>query len=247
MEFTFDVNGFEVCAEYSERSINDIFVPLIEKWTQLYFESGRRIIVFLSAPPGTGKSTLVCFLEYLSSLIPDAVPIQCAGLDGFHYHQEYILTHDAVVEGKTVPMKSVKGCPETFDIEKLKAKLSELRKGSTKWPIYDRNLHDVVEDVIELNESIILIEGNWLLSTEGEWRELISYCDYSVFISAEPDDLMARLIGRKIRGGKSYDEAKEFYFTSDKRNIERLMANHHIADTELTMAPDGEFLGMISE
>ena len=62
-------------------------------------KAGRRILVFLSAPPGTGKTTLVQFLEYLSEQEVDAEPIQAIGLDGFHYHQQYILTHEACVEG----------------------------------------------------------------------------------------------------------------------------------------------------
>ena len=63
-------------------------------------KAGRRILVFLSAPPGTGKTTLVQFLEYLSEQEADAEPIQAIGLDGFHYHRQYILTHEACVGGE---------------------------------------------------------------------------------------------------------------------------------------------------
>ena len=37
--------------------------------------------VFLSAPPGTGTTTLVQFMEYLSEQEVDAEPIQAIGLD----------------------------------------------------------------------------------------------------------------------------------------------------------------------
>ena len=104
--------------------------------------------VLLEDVPGVGKTTTAQFLEYLSKREKDIQEIQAIGLDGFHFHQDYILTHEACVDGKMVPMKEVKGCPETFDIEKLKRKLAELKDGTTKWPIYDRKIHDVVEDAL---------------------------------------------------------------------------------------------------
>ena len=101
--YTYEVNGFQIHAEYEEKDIETIFIPLLQKWKEMQKKAGRRILVFLSAPPGTGKTTLVQFLEYLSEKEADMEPIQAIGLDGFHYHQQYILTHEACVEGRIVP------------------------------------------------------------------------------------------------------------------------------------------------
>ena len=105
-------------------------------------------------------------------------------------------------------MKEVKGCPETYDLEKLRAKIHELRKGGEiRWPIYSRAIHDVVEDAVLVNRQIIVLEGNWLLSSEDPWNQLVTLCDDSVFIGADESFLKDRLVDRKMKGGLSLEEA----------------------------------------
>lgn len=234
-EYLLNVNGFEMNISYEESTMEEIFLPLLREWTKLQKKKQKRILIFLSAPPGTGKSTLSQFLEYLSKTEEDIAEIQAIGLDGFHYHQEYLETHYINVDGELMPMKNVKGCLETFDIEKLLVKLKQLKESDVMWPIYDRNLHDVVEDVVRVTKEIVLIEGNWLLSNEGEWKELKNWCDDSVFIFADENELAERLIGRKMKGGLSREDAEMFYHNSDKKNVERVLANHHPARVTLCM------------
>lgn len=237
--YTFNINGFDIRAVYDDQTVDEIILPLLRKWTALYQTKGRRVIVFLSAPPGTGKTTLSRFIEHLSRCTDGIEPVQALGLDGFHYHQSYILTHDAVVDGKTVPMKSVKGCPETFDREQLAEKLRLMQTQDVMWPVYDRTLHDAVDDVISVTANIVLIEGNWLLFNEGPWADLIGLCDDSIYIGASPEQLAERLIERKMKGGLNRADAEAFYNRSDKRNIERLTEHHHKAETTLVMVEDG--------
>jgi len=237
--YTFNINGFEVNAAYDDSAVQDIFLPLLREWTAMQRKKGARLIVFLSAPPGTGKTTLAQFLEHLSGTEEGLTAVQAVGLDGYHYHQAYILSHNTVVDGQAVPMKAVKGCPETFDAERLKEKLLRMQTEDVLWPVYDRNLHDVVEDVISVTKPIVLVEGNWLLYSEGPWQAMRELCDDSVFIEAESDLLAQRLIERKIRGGLTREEGEAFYNRSDKRNIERLMARHHKARTTLVLEADG--------
>ena len=52
----------------------------------------KRQIVFMAAPPAVGKTTLCEFLEYLSKQDQEFTDIQALGLDGFHYHSDYILS-----------------------------------------------------------------------------------------------------------------------------------------------------------
>ncbi|WP_455194134.1 nucleoside/nucleotide kinase family protein [Eubacterium ramulus] len=239
--YKYKVNGLETTAVYDDETVAKIFVPMLQKWSRLHQQSGRRVIIFLSAPPGVGKTTLAQFLEYLSKQETSVEEIQAVGLDGFHYHQEYILRHEICVDGNMIPMKEVKGCPETFDIEKLKKKLKSLKTGNTKWPVYDRNIHDVLEDAVEVEKEIVLIEGNWLLLQEKPWDELVSECDDSIFISADEKLLRERLVKRKMMGGLSREAAETFFEKSDCRNIRRLMTAHWQAGERWILTPEGDY------
>ena len=243
-EYVLNINGFEMSVVYDDETVKGIFIPMLKEWTRLKQEKNKRIIVFLSAPPGVGKTTMAQFMEHLSRIEEGVDEIQAIGLDGFHYHQDYILTHTVLLNGKTVPMKEVKGCPETFDINKLIQKLNLLKDAEVKWPIYDRNLHDVVEDAVTVTKDIVLIEGNWLLSTEGPWNDLIKLCDDSVFVNAGDNILKERLIQRKVRGGLTREAAENFYHRSDKVNVNRLLNNHHTARVNLEMQEDGNYIMM---
>ena len=131
--------------------------------------------------------------------------------------------------------------PETFDLTKLTEKLAALKTGDVLWPIYDRNLHDVVEDAVTVTANIVLLEGNWLLSAEPRWQELIALCDDSVFIAAQKEDLRERLVRRKMTGGLCREEAERFFVNSDGKNVDRLMNCRHPAGIELIMDAEGNY------
>lgn len=239
--YKFLVNTFEVNADYYEEDIENIFIPLLKQLTNLKIDRNRRILVYLAASPGVGKSTLASFLEFISKNEAGAEELQAIGLDGFHYHQEFIKNNKVIIDGIEVPMAEVKGCPETFDLDKLKSKIVSLKNENVKWPIYDRNLHDVVEDKILVTKNIVLIEGNWLLLDEDGWRDLKEYCDYSIFIKAEEGMLKKRLIERKRKGGLSEEAAVKFYEKSDSKNVQRVLNNSLKADLVLELSNYGKY------
>ena len=132
---------------------------------------------------------------------------------------------DVIVLGEKVRKKQVKGCPETYDTEKLRQKLEKIKIEDILWPIYDRNLHDVVEDQIKVTKDIILIEGNWLLLKQEPWKSMQQYADYKILILAEEEMLKERLISRKEKGGLTREEAVEWYQNSDSKNVKRVLKN----------------------
>ena len=87
----------------------------------------------------------------------------------------------------------------------------------------------------------MLLEGNWLLLGSGGWQELREYADYTVFIEARQEDLKERLISRKVQGGKSRQEAENFYQQSDRVNVERVLNDSWPADETWQMLPDGDY------
>lgn len=236
--YDFTINGFAQQVEYHKEDIEQIFLPLLKRLTTLQKKKQRRILVYLVAPPAVGKSTLVELLVHLSKQDVQLEEVQGLGLDGFHYHQSYIESHCLYKDEKEVPMKDVKGCPETFDIDKLTAAVKHMQKEDSTWPIYDRNLHDVVEDQITIKKNIIVIEGNWLLLEDDKWKDLKKECDYSIFIGAEETLLKQRLIDRKIKGGSSPKEAEAFYEKSDGINIVRVVEHSQRANFVLKLQED---------
>ena len=146
MEAKLTVNGFEFVARYGEKDAEHVLLPLLMRLTELQAERGGRLIAFLAAPPGSGKSTLAAFMEWLSRRTPETTPLQAVGMDGFHYPNAYLDAHSFVDEdGREVGMCSRKGAPQTFDVEGLRAALTDARSDvPAPWPTYSRVLHGVV-------------------------------------------------------------------------------------------------------
>lgn len=236
MQRTFLINGLWVTAEFDDRTVNEILRPLLLCWQELQRKKGERLIILMAAPPGTGKSTLAAFLQELARDM-GIEGFQAVGMDGFHYHQEYILSHTVCRGGEEIPMQRIKGAPESFDADKLKAALQRLRTENVCFPVYDRTRHDVLEEALPVTADIVLVEGNYLLLDRDVWRELP--CDASVFIEAEEGRLRERLLARKRSGGATAQEAERHYENADGPNIRLTLQKRRRADLTLVMTGDG--------
>ncbi len=220
MDYRVRINGIDVRAEYTDRAVHEIFLPLLKKLTDMRNEKGERLLVMLAAPPGAGKSTLLSFLEKLSRDHEDLCAVQAVGMDGFHRRQEYLLSHETEVDGTMMPMVRIKGAPATFDLEGLTAKIRQVADGDTcAWPTYDRHLHNPIEDAISVTGDIVVLEGNYLLLDEEGWKELHKMADYTIFLRADEDMLRNRLVDRKEASGNAREKAEEFVDFSDMRNV----------------------------
>lgn len=241
VEITFTVNGLQRKCRYSKTAIDTIFLPLLKKLTAKQRQKKERLIVFLAAPPAVGKTTLTLLFEHLAASHPDLEPIQALSLDGFHYPQAYLKAHTVTIGNETVPMTAVKGCPETYDLKKLQEKLQALKNASVEWPVYDRTLHDVSPETVLVTANIAFIEGNWLLLDEPDWRSLKDTADFTIFIFAEEDILKSRLIERKMLGGLTKSAAEHFYYTSDSKNVRRVLNHFLTADLTLAMTENEDY------
>lgn len=227
-----NVNGIEVDAKYTTSTIQNILLPLLEKLTNLQKEEGRRIIVFLAAPPGCGKSTLSLYLEYLSKTSNTYTTIQAIGMDGFHHTNVYLNNHYRNDTNDLLALH--KGAPDTFNIESLKQHLIDIKeKEISYWPIYDRTIHDPIDNAITVKEKIILIEGNYLLLNKDKWKDLKEYSDYNIFVYGEPINLEKRLVDRKMHSGSPFDIALKHYHETDKPNI--LLVNKFTLPSDLCL------------
>lgn len=236
MNYSANINGIAYSVDYSDGLVNGTLIPLLRHLSQMHTEKGSRVIVMLAALPGTGKSTLVSFLEYLAkSVIPDK-RVQAVGMDGFHLRQEYLLTHTVEVNGEAIPMARIKGAPITFDLDALTRKIREVSEGNIcRWPHYDRQLHDPVDNAITIDADIVLIEGNYLLLDADGWRDLSRYADYTISLTADEEMLRSRLIRRKMKTGMTQEDAKRFVASSDMRNVRLCLDKTMKADLELSV------------
>ena len=242
MEYYVNINGIDVEARFDEECINSIFKPLLLHLAQLNKEKGKRLLVMLAAPPGAGKSTLVSFLESISKDIIPECKVQAIGMDGFHRRQEYLISHSTFVDGEEVSMVDIKGAPITFDIDKLREYIEKaLVQPKFSWPVYDRHLHNPVENAITIDSDILLLEGNYLLLDEDGWKDISRWADYTISIKAAPEMLRERLIDRKEKSGNTRETAEQFVDYSDMRNVRLCLEHSKKADLELYLKSDGDF------
>ncbi|HAI1314600.1 TPA: nucleoside/nucleotide kinase family protein [Escherichia fergusonii] len=233
MKIELTVNGLKVQAQYPNEEIENVHKPLLRMLAALQtVNPQRRRVVFLCAPPGTGKSTLTTFWEYLAQQDPELPAIQTLPMDGFHHYNSWLDAHQ---------LRSFKGAPETFDVAKLAENLRQVVEGDCTWPQYDRQKHEPVEDALHVTAPLVIVEGNWLLLDDEKWRALASFYDFSVFIHAPVQIRRERLISRKIAGGLSRDEAEAFYARTDGPNVERVLLNSCQANLILEMTEEGRY------
>jgi pantothenate kinase len=245
MEYLFNNNGIEIKATYSDEEINTVFIPLLEHLSEMRSRKGRRLIVMLAAPPGAGKSTLSSYLEYLSVDVISGMKVQAIGMDGFHRYQDYLISHTIDVAGRKIPMVDIKGAPVTFDIEQLKNKISEIASGKNcGWPVYNRLLHNPVDNAVFVDGDIIILEGNYLLLDEEGWRDLSDFADYTISIKADPAMLKERLIERKISTDCPEDDAVAFVEFSDMANVMLCLEKTKRADLELVLSKQSGYLNL---
>ena len=109
------------------------------------------------------------------------------------------------------------------------------------WPVYDRLLHNPVEDAVYIDRDIVLLEGNYLLLDEDGWRELSAYADHTIFISANEELLRTRLIDRRIKTGVDEGYATSFVDYSDMPNVRICLERSLPADLRLRVDASGDY------
>ncbi|MBQ9563927.1 MAG: nucleoside/nucleotide kinase family protein [Lachnospiraceae bacterium] len=236
---TLTIDRVPIPAVFSEESRDRILLPLLRGLTVRQKEAGRRLIVFLGAAPGAGKSVLLAYLEKLSRETPGLCPVQVLGLDGFHRTNAWLKAHETDYEGNVYNLRAVKGWPETFRPEDLHEKIVRMKaEKEVLCPVYDRNLHEPVEDRLLITADIVLIEGMWMLYDQGPWAALQEAADYRILLLAKIPVLRERATARKVRGGMTPEDARHFFDTTDCMAIRRILAHVAAPDLVLESAED---------
>ena len=126
-----------------------------------------------------------------------------------------------------------KGAPETFDLDGFVALLNRLKTRSAIYvPDFDRATERSINCAqwIPDHHDILVVEGNYLLLDETGWRELQSYWDISVFLTADLSVIEQRLIDRWLSFGFSDQEAHQKAHLNDIPNAKRILDHALAAD-----------------
>lgn len=151
---------------------------------------GARIAIGLAGGPGVGKSTIATELvTMLNAVKPGSAAY--VPMDGFHMKHAKI---------EAMGQTDYKGAPHTFEGAAFAGFLHQLKHadGPVSGPGYSRKIEDVVEDAFTVGPEakVLVVEGNYLLLTEGPWAGIKALLDYSVFVHVPRETVRARLMRR---------------------------------------------------
>jgi putative kinase len=209
--------------------------------------AGRREIVAVAGPPGSGKTAFAATLVAVLNVLEPADPAVLVGLDGWHYPNAYLDSHRILRDGESLRLRDIKGAPETYDRDKILAFLSEVQRAERLvYPVYSRELHDPMPNAgtIESGQQIVVLEGNYWLLHESPWTEFQPVFDLGIFLTAEPGTLLDGLRERHLRGKKSLEFVEQHMRKVDLPNIQRVLDNSGHADVVVYKADSRRISGV---
>jgi pantothenate kinase len=186
----------------------------------------NRYVVAVAGPPGAGKSTLA---EALSGrLLQRGHKATVLPMDGFHMD-------NAVLEQKGRLKR--KGAPDTFDLRGFTDVLKAVREGSEEVlsPVFDRSreLAIAAARVISPEHRFIVVEGNYLLLSQGRWADLRPLFDLAILLAPPFEELERRLTERWRYYGLTGDALDEKLNGNDLPNVRLVLSQSGDADITL--------------
>ncbi|MDO5672728.1 MAG: AAA family ATPase [Actinomycetaceae bacterium] len=173
--------------------------------------------VGFTGPPGVGKSTASKLLADLLSResLPNGMPLLAGRLplDGFHKSNR-VLEYEELSDSK--------GMPRSFDVVGFLMTLDRIRTtGLVVYaPDYDRTLHEPIAARHRIEpQGVVITEGNYLALQDGPWLMLREQIDLLIYLSVPQDELLSRLVARKVAHGSNEEDANEWVRTVDSANI----------------------------
>ncbi len=169
-----------------------------------------RTLIGIVGKPGAGKSTVV---EEIQKRF-DSNTVSIIPMDGFHLSNEELVKLDR---------RERKGAPDTFDVESFTSLIKRVKINYNvdhKFPIFHREIEASIADegTVSKESRVIVIEGNYLFSTDHNWDGIYSLLDHTWFIEIDDEVRIERLIARHVRYGKTPEEAEAWSRGSDETN-----------------------------
>ncbi len=191
---------------------------------------GKRIAIGMAGGPGTGKSTLAAELvTMLNAVKPGSAAL--VPMDGFHMKHAKI---------KAMGATDRKGAPHTFEGAAFVSFLHHLKHATeaVSGPGYSRKIEDTVDDAFTVapDVRVLVVEGNYLLLTEGPWAGVKALLDYAVFVHVPREIVQARLMKRHGEEGLFSEERNKAHIArNDLPNYDLVEGSRERADVVFEM------------
>jgi pantothenate kinase len=183
--------------------------------------TGDRVLLGITGPPASGKSTLA--VRVAAAVGDTAVVVP---MDGYHLHDD---------ELARLGLSDRKGAPETFDVAGYAALLRRLRSETDHAvyaPEFDRSREESVAGAIGVHpwHRLVITEGNYLLLDSPGWTDVLPLLDETWYVEVDDDLRRERLVERHIASGRSADDALRWTNVSDQANAEIVARTRKAAD-----------------
>lgn len=189
----------------------------------------RRFLIAIAGPPGAGKSTMAD--KVASGLKAKGESAVVLPMDGFHMDNAVLIERGLLAR---------KGIPETFDVRGFLDIVKAVRPADQEVlvPVFDRSRELAIASArpIDPQDRFIIIEGNYLLFTQGKWAELDGIFDYTIML-APPMEVLEERLWDRWRGYKlTEEEASAKVYGNDLPNGRLILENRRPADITLEIA-----------
>ena len=200
---------------------------LVEQIQSLLDGQSPRTLIGIVGKPGAGKSTVV---EEIQKRF-DSKDVSIIPMDGFHLSNEELIT---------LGRRERKGAPDTFDVEGFTSLIRRVKinhQSDHKFPIFHREIEASIdnEGIVPKELKVIVIEGNYLFSTDHNWDGVFPLLDHTWFIEIDDEVRIERLIARHIRYGKTPEEAENWSRGSDEANARFIEFTAHRAENKIKL------------
>lgn len=196
-------------------------------------EGPGRVLVAISGPPASGKTTLAD--ELARRLNAQKCETIVVPQDGFHLD-------NAVLSGRGDLNR--KGAPHTFDGAGFVHMVRRLKeRADVAVPVFDRTRDIAIAGarIVPASAQVIIVEGNYLLFDDAPWFNLAPLWTLSVRLEVPMADLRNRLVQRWLGHGLSQAAATRRATSNDIPNAQSVIDK--ALPAMMTLLPNGTMVG----